>query len=157
MNRNLFALLALIATVGLPTQALAHAVETNYILNGPGLEFQSAFSTGEPLEAATVEIYAPNNPNEPWAELTTNDQGRFAFTPDATIPGDWEVVIQKEGHGDIWTVPVDETGIEADKISDGSRSDVHYATSPLLAAGSGVLAVISAGAAWRLRQRQTAG
>lgn len=153
MNRMLFAALSLVAMLTIPAKALAHAVETNYILNGPGLEFQSTYSTGEPLQGATVQIFAPSNPDKPWMEITADNEGKFAFTPDASIPGDWEVVIRKEGHDDIWTVPVDKQGIEFDQIGQGSHSDIHYASAPLAMVGVAAMAAV-AGGVWVLRRRQ---
>ncbi|HEY9761720.1 MAG TPA: carboxypeptidase-like regulatory domain-containing protein [Trichocoleus sp.] len=155
MNRLLFAVLSLVAVLTIPVKALAHAVETNYILNGLGLEFQSTYSTGEPLQGATVQIFAPSNPNHPWMEITADDEGKFAFTPDASIPGDWEVVIRKEGHDDIWTVPVNQQGIEFEQIVQGGHSDVHYASSPLAVVGTTAVAVV-AGGMWVLHRRQVA-
>lgn len=167
LNQVLPAALALGAIALLPSAALAHAVETNYIVEASQVNFQSSFSTGEPLEGATVEIYAPNQPEQPWIELTTDPEGRFAFAPDPALTGEWEIVIQKEGHGDIWTVPVEQTGIAADKISAGPGSDIHYAAvelpaspassaAPLaLALGLGSAATVCAiaGRRWAARRR----
>lgn len=166
MNRKLLVSLSLAATtsgatlaLSQATPALAHSVETNYILNQetgaplPGLAFQSVYSSGEPLTGATVQIYAPNNPEQPWKEITADAEGRFAFTPDPAIPGDWEVIIRQDGHGDIWTVPVDEAGIEFDKIGLDTSSDVHYAAAPLAVVGVGAIATITATAVWALRRQ----
>lgn len=153
-HRPALSALALLTAVALPIaiapKALAHAVETDYLLTGESLlEFQSRYSTGEPMQGATVEIYAPNNPEEPWIQLTTDEEGRFAFTPDDSIQGDWEVVIKQEGHGDIWTVPVGETGIDLQNISLDTAKDVHYAASPLMMVGAGAIAIAAAGLALR--------
>ncbi|PSN18807.1 hypothetical protein C7271_10565 [filamentous cyanobacterium CCP5] len=122
MIRNwIAAIAALIVLLGFPASASAHMVETNYVMNDL-LEFQSAFSTGEPLQQATVTIYAPNDSEEPWMELTTDDEGRFAFLPDPAIPGDWDVYIRLGTHEDIWTIPVNPgTGVDFDHIVDGSQ------------------------------------
>lgn len=164
LTQILPAALALGAIAGLPSSALAHAVETNYVVEASQVNFQSSFSTGEPLEGATVEIYAPNRPEQPWVEITTDSEGRFAFTPDPALTGDWEIVIQKEGHGDIWTVPVEQTGIAADQISIGPGSDIHYAAvesleSPgsalklALVLGSTAAVCAIAGRRWATRRR----
>ncbi|HEY9878813.1 MAG TPA: carboxypeptidase-like regulatory domain-containing protein [Leptolyngbyaceae cyanobacterium] len=153
MNRMLFAALSLLAVLTVPVKALAHAVETNYILDGPGLEFQSTYSTGEPLQGATVQIFAPSNPDKPWMEITADDEGRFAFTPDTSIPGDWEVVIRKEGHDDFWTVPVDKQGVEFDQIGEGPKGDIHYASSPLALTAVAAMAAVASGVCF-IRRRQ---
>lgn len=127
MKRLLVALVMAMALVGFPAQAWAHQVETFYTLDNQ-LEFQSQFSTGEPFAGAVVNIYAPNNPDEPWMTMTTDSEGRFAFLPDESIPGDWEVAIEDDtqSHADYWTVPVGDKGIVYDGISLDSTEDVHY-------------------------------
>ncbi|MBE9138285.1 carboxypeptidase regulatory-like domain-containing protein [Nodosilinea sp. LEGE 07088] len=127
MRRLLVALALALALGGFPAQAWAHQVETFYTLDSQ-LEFQSLFSSGEPFVGATVNIYAPNNPDEPWMTTTTDSEGRFAFLPDESIPGDWEVSIEDDtqSHADYWTVPVGDKGIVYDGISLDSTEDVHY-------------------------------
>ncbi|NEQ97875.1 MAG: carboxypeptidase regulatory-like domain-containing protein [Cyanothece sp. SIO2G6] len=101
--------------------AAAHMIETDYNLLDQALEFTSTFSTGESVPDAQVSIYAPNNLDEPWLELTTDEDGRFSFTPDQSIPGDWEIHIEKDlGHQDFWTVPVNSTGIDYHNIVMGT-------------------------------------
>jgi nickel transport protein len=126
MKSLLVALVACLALVGLPSSAWAHQVETFYTL-GNQLEFQSILGEGEPFAGATVTIYAPNQPNLPWRTLTTDAEGRFAFVPDESIPGDWEVAIESEdvSHADYWTVPVGEQGIIYDAISLDDSLDRH--------------------------------
>ncbi|MBD2260415.1 carboxypeptidase regulatory-like domain-containing protein [Pseudanabaena sp. FACHB-2040] len=155
MKQKLIATLALLAAVGIPTSALAHSVETDYSVNGSTLDFQSIYSTGEPLNSADVQIFAPNNLETPWTELTADAEGRFTFTPDASIPGNWEVVIRQDGHGDIWTVPVSTAGIEVDQIGDGPKTDVHYASSHWMMAGTSAIALVGLGMGWA-RYRRTA-
>lgn len=132
MKRWIVALVMCVALVGWPTQAWAHQVETFYTL-GDQLEFQSVFSSGEPFVGATVTIYAPNRPDQPWQTLTTDEEGRFAFVPDESLPGDWEVSIESEdvSHADYWTVPVGERGIIYDGISLDDSLDRHYVTAAM--------------------------
>ncbi|MEA5466717.1 carboxypeptidase-like regulatory domain-containing protein [Leptothoe sp. PORK10 BA2] len=113
--------------------ASAHLVETNYVLDQlansesqPVLKMQTTFSNGSPLKGAKVNVYAPNNPVTPWTQGVTDDQGRFSFSPNQSLPGDWEVTIEQQGHGDILTIPVDEAGVMPDLISDVSDQDIHY-------------------------------
>ena len=143
MKQLLAVALAFFVCLGFPADAFAHMVETNYLLDNQ-LEFQSTFSTGEPFKEAEVTIYAPNNPDEPWLVTTTDDEGRFAFMPDLSIPGDWDIYIQKEGHEDIWTVPVHDGTIEYNNISDAGSQDIHYASTPAVAVVFGLLAAVAA-------------
>jgi len=153
MNPRLLCLPILLAVIGLPAKALAHAVETNYVLDDT-LEFQSTYSTGEPMAGATVEIYAPNNSEEPWLVTSTDELGRFSFLPDSSLPGDWDVVIRQEGHGDILTVPVEpDGGINIDGIVDRLSQDIHYAATPTLLAGSAVVGLGGIALAFSRRRR----
>ena len=167
MKQRLRHQLLIIAAVGaasLPlavqSPALAHQVQTNYILNdsansftnsqetnetaelapaqaADSIELQTAFFNGEPLKKATVSIYAPNQPGRVWAKGVTDSEGKFNFVPDTTIQGDWEVRISRAGHADILTVPVSANGIEADLMAQDGTSDLHYAqTSPWAIVGS---------------------
>jgi nickel transport protein len=152
MKRLIVALVLGLALVGFPAQAWAHQVETFYTL-GNQLEFQSVFSGGEPFAGATVTIYAPNHPDQPWRTLTTDSEGRFAFVPDESIPGDWEIAIESENesHADYWTVPVGDQGIIYDGISLEETLDRHY-----LAAASTVipwLMAVGAGLGWTWLKR----
>jgi nickel transport protein len=124
----------------LPTAAFAHQVQTNYVLDAQtrsNLQVQAVFSNGEPLKGANVTIYSPEQPNRPWAKGLTDSEGRYTFDPDESVSGNWEIDIERAGHGDILVVPVSEAGIiDANQVSQGHNRDVHYAGSPLMAVGS---------------------
>ena len=133
-----FVVFGLLAIAG---EASAHMVETNYFLDRVSneqsqqqvLNMRSTFSNGDPLKGAKVNIYSPNNPVTPWQQGVTDSEGRFSFTPDQNLPGDWEVVIRQQGHGDILTVPVNEaTGVTTELISDRYDSDIHYGSTSYL-------------------------
>ena len=117
-----------LVVLGGGSPVFAHALETNYAFDllQSELDFTSTFSTGEPLGQGVVKIYAPGDRETPWIELTTDDQGRFAFHPDLNQPGEWRIEIEEGGHGDIWTVPVTAAGVEFDGISEAGHQDIHY-------------------------------
>jgi nickel transport protein len=122
MKAKLLMPLVLLTTLGLPAQVLAHSVQTDYLLNvQKDLEITSTFSTEEPLQNAKVQVFAPGNPTQPWAEGKTDAQGRFIFEPDKTLPGEWEVRIGEGGHMDILTVPVGQEGVNVEEISNLPR------------------------------------
>ncbi|MEL6222949.1 MAG: carboxypeptidase regulatory-like domain-containing protein [Cyanobacteria bacterium J06627_8] len=134
--------IALLAIAGSAPRAFAHMIETDFSLFGEELEFTSTFSSGEPVEEAQVTIYSPENPDEPWAELTTDEDGRFSFVPDEAVAGDWEIRIEQGiGHTDLWTVPVNEIGVDYDNISSGIQDEPTYIASldPYALAAAGVL------------------
>ena len=115
------------------SSASAHMIETNYVLDQLSnaesqsvLNMQSTYSNGDPLKGAKVNVYSPNNPVTPWTQGVTDNQGRFSFSPNQALTGDWEVTIEQQGHGDILTVPVDEAGVMPELISDVSDTDIHY-------------------------------
>jgi nickel transport protein len=152
MKRLVVALVLCLALFGFPAQALAHQVETFYFMRDQ-LEFQSTFSNGEPFVGATVEIYAPDNLDEPWMTTTTDEEGRFAFMPDESIPGEWEISIEDEeqSHADYWTVPVGSQGIVLDGIVlDGTRDQHHTAAS----SAAPLLTTVGASLVWLIVRRR---
>ncbi len=143
LNKKILMLAAVLGVAVLPTRVMAHQVQTNYFLNDQGgsdrLELRTTFGNGEPLKGAKVTVYAPDQPYRARTTGVTDSQGRFTFAPDEAINGDWEVNIERAGHQDILTVPVDEQGIDADLMANGEidrgGSDFHYASSPWAAVG----------------------
>ena len=127
MNKLRLATGLMLLALAMPTKVLAHAIETNYLLLLSKLEFQSTFSTGEPVQGAEVKVFAPNDMSQPWKTIITDEEGRFAFVPDPAILGNWEVEIKQEGHEDYWTVPVGSNGIKEDQISQEHQLDLHLA------------------------------
>ncbi|MDA0674123.1 MAG: carboxypeptidase-like regulatory domain-containing protein [Cyanobacteria bacterium] len=130
MKMKIFgSLLTLSATLGMASAAWGHAVQTDYFVDlfSAQLEFTATYSTGEPMTEATVTIYAPGNDDSPWQEATTDTEGNFAFVPDESLTGDWRIEFEKEGHQDILIVPVNEDGIDYQNISQGPKTDFHYA------------------------------
>ncbi len=98
--------------------AFAHSVQTDYLLSpDSSLSLDVTYSTGDPVPSTPVKIYAPNNPNEPWKESTTDENGKFNFLPDSAIEGEWTVKIGEYDHGDILSVPVNKNGIDVNSIS----------------------------------------
>ena len=127
--------LLLLGLLAVPARVMAHAVQTNYLLNNQ-LELQSTFGNGAPFKGAKVSIYAPNNPTRPWMQGITDAQGRFAFSPDEALEGDWEITIQQQGHGDFLTVPVRDEGIQVDLISLKPGLDIHDSNDPIVGMGA---------------------
>ncbi|MEM8642293.1 MAG: carboxypeptidase regulatory-like domain-containing protein [Cyanobacteria bacterium P01_G01_bin.54] len=159
MQKLLLTVLA-VAAIATPQTALAHALETQYqFLELPNAEagattnrpilLTSQYSTGEPLVGAEVLVYAPDNWDEPRQLGKTDAEGQFAFLPDTQTPGNWEVMIQQTGHGDLLTIPVHGSGADLAQIRQGEKQDQHYGTLPLnepLSEGwSGAIAIAALG------------
>ncbi|NJN76088.1 MAG: hypothetical protein HC796_07650 [Synechococcaceae cyanobacterium RL_1_2] len=68
--------------------ASAHMLETNYALKLDSLELEANLSNGEALSGGKIVVYAPNNPDTPWLEASTDEQGKFVFSPDPRIKGE---------------------------------------------------------------------
>ena len=144
-------LLSLSTTLGVATAAWGHAVQTDYFVDlfaaELSLDFTATYSSGEPMEAATVLIYAPGEPETPWLESQTDAAGNFTFLPDESLQGEWRIEFAKDGHQDILLVPVDAKGIDYLNITQSETADVHYAamtTSAIVAlsvVGCGVVGV----------------
>ncbi|WP_261890525.1 transthyretin-like family protein [Acaryochloris marina] len=72
--------LLLLAVLGVPVRVMAHALETNYVLEEVNkVQFTAVFSTGEPHKKAKVKIYSPDNLTEPVMETETDENGQFTF------------------------------------------------------------------------------
>lgn len=97
------AALLLVAAAG---RSLAHGTTIEY-QSTQALKIQAAYDSGEPMANAQVVVYAPENPSEPWLTGTTDEQGRFIFSPDPTLTGNWDVQVRQAGHGDIISIPVE--------------------------------------------------
>lgn len=142
--RNTLLMLAAVGMAAVPTKALAHEVQIDYILNDQvanqsdeTLELRTTFSTGEPLKGAKVTVFAPEQSFRPYLTGVTDDQGRFSFNPDDSVMGDWEVTVERAGHSDILQIPVTASGIDAGAVSQSvGGQDMHYGSSPLMAVGS---------------------
>jgi nickel transport protein len=103
---------------GLPVLAHGLTLDHRWVNS---VEVQATFETGEPMVQAQVLVYAAGNPSEVWQQGTTDDQGRFSFVPDATLPGNWEVMVRQAGHGAIATILV---GTVSTAPANGSKPDM---------------------------------
>jgi len=143
MKKLLVLVSLLVALFGFPANAMAHSVWTDYQMLAEQLQLTSLFSSDEPFPNAPVRIYTPDNPDQPWLEGMTDENGNFAFEPDTSVEGDWRIRIGDRGdHADILTVPVTEEGVQIDLISqegfDGPHWWAHQGAVALGAFGSGL-------------------
>lgn len=143
----LSSLLGLSAALGVTTVAWGHSVQTDYFVDlfaaELSLDFTATYSSGEPMQAADVFVYAPGDRETPWLKSKTDETGNFTFLPDESLQGEWRIEFEKDGHQDILMVPVDENGIDYMNIGQVETSDVHYAE--LTPGAIGVLSVVSLG------------
>lgn len=117
--------LTLALTLGLAgwtLPAIAHGLTVEH-RQVSSVEIEARFETGEPMAQAQVLVYAPANPAEPWQQGTTDDQGRFSFTPDQTQPGSWEVMVRQAGHGAVTTIPIEDPSSENSASDPGTEAE----------------------------------
>ncbi|NET10044.1 MAG: carboxypeptidase regulatory-like domain-containing protein [Symploca sp. SIO2B6] len=109
MKRLFVSSMMLLAVVGWPLRSLAHGVviETTPI---DAFQIQALYDSGEPMAQAQITVYAPDNPEVPWLQAIANDDGYFLFTPDPSLPGDWDVQIRQAGHGEFLRIAVNHDG-----------------------------------------------
>ena len=123
-----------------PSAAIAHG--SNITVTQQAVEIQATFEDGSPMATAQVRVYAPNRPETPLLNGTTDKQGKFWFTPNAE--GNWEVTVRQAGHGQTTTFVVEaataSSTAEAEKpLSSSNRSSrdlFQQASSPTGAAQS---------------------
>jgi len=101
----LFLGLAMASLAFKPQAAVAHGVDLT-VESAQALQVTAAFDSGEPMANATVTIYSPEQPTEPWSTGMTDTQGRFSFVPDSAIAGDWVLQVRQAGHGEMVSIPV---------------------------------------------------
>ena len=87
--------------------ALAHGAHVQSRTTA-AVEIQAAYDSGEPMVAATVQVFAPDDPETPRFTGVTDTAGRFVVIPPQ--PGNWEVSVRQAGHGDIAVIPVEANG-----------------------------------------------
>lgn len=111
-------ILALLALAWVTTQPVsAHGTQIDYAV-GPQVQLQAKFDTGEPMANAQVTVYSPEDPANPWLVGEADADGNFAFSPDPSTPGRWDIFVRTAGHGDSLYVEID----EASAVVAGSSS-----------------------------------
>lgn len=88
---------------------LAHGTEIDYSV-GAQVQLVAKFDTGEPMANAQVTVYSPEDPATAWLVGEADAEGNFAFAPDPSIPGRWDIFVRTAGHGDSLYVEFDEAG-----------------------------------------------
>jgi nickel transport protein len=98
-----------LALLMLPLKVAAHGVQISSVMVS-GVEIKALYDSGQPMAGGQVNVYAPDDPLEPWLTGICDEQGKFFFIPDYSKPGLWEVQVRLAGHGDL--VRIEITGSE---------------------------------------------
>jgi nickel transport protein len=77
------------------------------------IEIQARYDGGTPMADAQVTVYAPDNPATPWLTGITDEEGKFMFTPDTSLTGNWDIKVRQAGHGDLISIPLGTNGEES--------------------------------------------
>ena len=128
---------ALLFMLGWQTATHAHGAVLDYT-SVSAVQLTATYDNGEPMQDAQVNVYAPNNPSDPWLTGKTNEQGQFVFTPSAEQSGNWEVQVRQAGHGDIVNIPVNTNAEGSVQIADAiaKRTGSSYSTPQLVLMGA---------------------
>ncbi len=108
-------LLVLSALLSTPQSAFAHGTEIDTGTT-TGVQIYARFDDGTPMTNAQVLVYAPDDPETPWLRGEADEEGYFAFVPDAALSGRWDVNVRTAGHGD-WVYLTLEDGGATEVVS----------------------------------------
>jgi nickel transport protein len=92
-----------------PPLVLAHGAHVTYRV-ATTVDLEAQYDNGEPMGGAQVAIYAPDDPTTVWLTGICDEEGRFSFTPDPSLPGTWDVQVRQAGHGDMVHIIIGEGG-----------------------------------------------
>lgn len=90
------------------TPVIAHGTVIEH-RQANAIEVRASYDNGEPMAEAQVTVYAPEDPTDPWLKGTTAEDGTFAFVPDTDFKGDWDVRVRKAGHGELISIPIEDS------------------------------------------------
>lgn len=94
--------------LGMAQRSLAHGAVLTYKAT-QAYEIIATYDNGDPMKNAQIVIFSPTAPAAPWKTATTDEAGRFLFSPPS--PGNWEVQVRQAGHGDLLVIAVDDPAI----------------------------------------------
>jgi nickel transport protein len=103
-------MLCLFAVLLSPAMVYAHGAEIEYTV-ASSIEIVAKYDSGEPMAEAQVTVYAPDDPSTPWLTGECDDDGRFAFTPDMSKPGTWDIQVRQAGHGDMIHIEIEKGSV----------------------------------------------
>ncbi|MEM7798980.1 MAG: carboxypeptidase-like regulatory domain-containing protein [Chloroflexota bacterium] len=92
--------------------ASAHGTLINYEIKTT-VDLIANFDDGSPMENAEITVFSPEDPSTPWLQGIADEEGRFSFSPDPAVTGDWDVRVRQAGHGDLISIPVTSESISS--------------------------------------------
>jgi len=113
--------------LGISPKVWAHGANISY-QQTQAIEIQAQYDGGTPMDNAQVTVYAPDDPANPWLKGMTDAEGKFTFSPDPTVTGNWDVKVRQAGHGDLVSIPI--AGNANGDGGGGENNTVQIATAP---------------------------
>ncbi len=107
----------------LSANAYAHGTKIEYDV-ATSLEIIAEFDSGEPMAEAQVTVYAPDAPTTPWITGFCDEEGKFSFQPDTSIPGTWDIQVRQAGHGDMIHIDIEGGSVIGGGSNDYSASQI---------------------------------
>ncbi len=164
MRWMVLSLLLLLMVAGSVPRVQAHGVELGYSVNTTMIEadvameddderpmtleavqilIEGKFESGDPMSEGQVTVYSPDDPANPWLSGACNEEGHFAFVPDMSKRGIWEVQVREAGHGGWLRIDVQGSLLDAE-VEVSSEGGFHTSQIVLMA-GSVVWGFIGTG------------
>lgn len=119
--------------LGVSPKALAHGANISY-QQTQAIEIQAQYDGGTPMDNAQVTVYAPDDPATPWLKGMTDAEGKFTFSPDPNLSGNWDIKVRQAGHGDLVSIPLEGNTSNPENANSGGgeNSALNIATTPTL-------------------------
>lgn len=103
----------ILSIVSYAPKILAHGSKIVY-KQTEAMQIIAKYDNGEPMSKAQVVIYTPKNLTQPWLTGIADNEGKFIFTPDFSITGNWSVKVRVAGHGAIINIPIESSSPQPD-------------------------------------------
>ena len=101
MYCNLLKKLSFCAVLVFAVPVFGHGAQVTWTMEGDSIHIRALFDDGQPMTGAQVTVFSGAAPSVAYQTGLTDDEGTFAFLPDAEQSTDWDVQVRKAGHGDI--------------------------------------------------------
>ena len=116
-------LACILVVLYLPNTIYAHGAKIEYTVS-TSIDIVAKYDNGEPMSGGQVSIYAPDNPSTPWLTGVCDEQGRFSFTPDLSLPGTWDIQVRQAGHGDMIHIKIEEGSVSGESSGNYSVAQI---------------------------------
>ncbi len=99
LHTNTLRRIFLLLIITLP--AYGHGANIFWEMQGDSIFVTATFDDGTPMDGAQVTVFSGAAPAVPYTSGIADENGKFAFLPDAELSLIWDVQARKAGHGDM--------------------------------------------------------